>query len=209
MPRVYAVVLVPVKAFAAAKARLAGVLSNSERVALAQWTAARVLAAAGGLPAFVACDDAAVADWAASRGATVLWHPGVGLNAAVDDSVAHLGTLGVDTVVVAHGDLPRPSPLAALVAADMVTLVPDRHRDGTNVAAVPASSGFRFAYGAGSFRRHLDLAMAAGLALRVVADPLLALDIDTPADLTHPLVQDVLPAWLPTIPANRPSSLAS
>ncbi len=28
------------------------------------------------------------------------------------------------------------------------------------------------------------------------------LDIDTPADLAHPLVEEVLPAWLPTNPAN-------
>jgi hypothetical protein len=28
------------------------------------------------------------------------------------------------------------------------------------------------------------------------------LDIDHPADLLHPLVKDVLPAWLPTNPAN-------
>jgi hypothetical protein len=33
-------------------------------------------------------------------------------------------------------------------------------------------------------------------------DSLLALDIDTPSDLTHPLVQEVLPSWLPTTPAN-------
>ena len=40
-------------------------------------------------------------------------------------------------------------------------------------------------------------------AVEVVRDPLLALDIDHPRDLTHPLVQAVLPAWLPTNPANR------
>jgi hypothetical protein len=31
---------------------------------------------------------------------------------------------------------------------------------------------------------------------------LLALDIDTPTDLAHPLVQEVLPTWLPTNLAN-------
>jgi hypothetical protein len=37
----------------------------------------------------------------------------------------------------------------------------------------------------------------------VVRDPFLALDIDLPTDLTHPLVKDVLPAWLRTNPVNR------
>jgi hypothetical protein len=38
-----------------------------------------------------------------------------------------------------------------------------------------------------------------------VHDQFLALDIDYPTDLDHPLVKDVLPAWLPTNPANPPS----
>jgi hypothetical protein len=31
----------------------------------------------------------------------------------------------------------------------------------------------------------------------------MAVDIDTPSDLAHPLVQEVVPSWLQTIPANR------
>src|SRR5512143_3092181 len=163
MPGVNAVVLVPVKAFGDAKARLRGVLDDSQRDQLARWTAARVLTAAGGLPTYVACDDADVAAWAAERGATVLWHPGVGLNAAVNDSVDELGEAGVSHVIIAHGDLARARDLASLVEADTVTLVPDRHDDGTNVVAMPVSVGFRLAYGPGSFRRHLDAAITARL----------------------------------------------
>jgi 2-phospho-L-lactate guanylyltransferase len=202
MPRVQTVVLVPVKAFADAKARLAGVLDDEQRHQLARWTAARVLAAAGELPTFVACDDSEVASWAAERGAGVLWHPGVGLNAAVDDSVAELRARGVDHVVVAHGDLARPHALAGLIAEGVVTLVPDRHDDGTNVIALPTGAEFRFSYGPGSFRRHLSAIVASGQSVRVCRDPMLALDIDTPADLHHPLVREVAPTWLPTSPAN-------
>src|SRR4026207_2504280 len=88
MPGVHAVVLVPVKAFTDAKARLVSVLSSADREALARRVAARVLAAAGELPTYVACDDEQVAAWATEHGATILWHPGVGLNAAVHNSVA-------------------------------------------------------------------------------------------------------------------------
>jgi len=203
MPGVNAVVLVPVKAFRDAKARLATVLDESQRDRLARWTAARVLAAAGELPTFVACDDEEVASWATEHGATVLWHPGVGLNAAVNDSLAELRSAGISDVVVAHGDLARARALAALTEPGTLTLVPDRHDDGTNVVALPSDAPFRFAYGPGSFRRHLTAAIAAGLTVRVRRDPLLAVDIDTPSDLAHPLVQEVLPAWLQTTPVNR------
>jgi 2-phospho-L-lactate guanylyltransferase len=203
MPGVNAVVLVPVKAFTDAKARLATVLGNSERERLARWTASRVLAAAGELPTYVACDDEQVADWAVEHGAAVLWHPGVGLNAAVTDSVAELRHAGVTDVIVAHGDLPRAHSLAALSEQGTVTLVPDRHGDGTNVVALPTDLDFQFAYGPGSFQRHLASAIASGHSVRVRRDPLLAADIDTPADLAHPLVQEVLPSWLQTNQANQ------
>lgn len=197
-----AVVLVPVKAFTDAKARLATMLGDAERERLARWTSARVLAAAGELPTFVACDDERVAAWATEHGASVLWHPGVGLNAAVNNSVAELREAGVTNVVVAHGDLPRAHSLATLAEPRTLTLVPDRRDDGTNVIAVPTDMPFEFAYGAGSFRRHLQSAIAAGFSVRVRRDPLLALDIDTPSDLAHPLVQEVLPSWLQTNPAS-------
>ena len=202
MPPVERVVLVPVKRFADAKARLAPVLSPAQREQLARWTAERVLAAAGELPVFVACDDEGVADWAVAHGATVLWHPGVGLNAAVNNSLSDLRDRGVEHAVVAHGDLPRARTLDAAIIPGTLTLVPDARDDGTNVAALPTSMSFEFSYGASSFRRHLAAAVAAGLPVAVRRDPLLAIDIDTPSDLAHPLVQEVLPAWLPTNPAN-------
>lgn len=203
MHAVNPVVLVPVKSFADAKARLAGVLSPGEREALARWTAEQVLAAAGELPVFVACDNDGVAAWAVAHGATVLWHPGVGLNAAVNRSIDDLRGHGVGHVIVAHGDLPRAPSLAGVAVADTITLVPDARNDGTNVAALPTDLAFSFEYGPGSFHRHLQRAIAGRLPVAVRRDPLLALDIDTPSDLMHPLVQEVLPAWLPTNPVNR------
>jgi 2-phospho-L-lactate guanylyltransferase (CobY/MobA/RfbA family) len=45
-----------------------------------------------------------------------------------------------------------------------------------------------FAYGPGSFRRHVGAARAAGLAVRVVRDPGLGFDVDTVDDL-HALAE--------------------
>jgi 2-phospho-L-lactate guanylyltransferase len=208
MTRVDAAVLIPIKAFRHAKARLSPALTAAQRMQLARWTADRVIAASAPLPAFVACDDDEVAQWSTDRGATVLWQAGKGLNAAVDAAVAQLAQRGWAHVVVAHADLPVPDHLHEVARIGTISLVPDRRDDGTNVMSFPTGSPVPAAYGAGSFRRHLAaaLALAPAVAVEVRRDVLLALDIDTPVDLLHPLVaplvMEVLPGWLPTNPVN-------
>lgn len=203
--RVETAVLVPIKAFAAAKRRLEGALSTDQRDRLARWTAERVLVAAGELPTYVVCDDETVALWAAARGATVLREVGRGLNAAVDHAVRCITEAGHRHVVVVHGDLPRPAPLGRFSSPATITLVPDRHDDGTNLMSFPLDTPIAAAYGPGSFRRHLAEAMATGTTTTVIHDPLMALDLDHPHDLRHPLVKEVLPEWLRTNPVNQQS----
>lgn len=178
-----AVVLVPLKAFGVAKERLAPALDRDERARLARAMADIVVDAAAPLPVVVVTDDTEVASWADRRGARLIWRPARGLDDAVQHSVASLATEGVDRVIVAHGDLPRAHGLAALADFDGVTLVPDRHGDGTNVCGVPAAGGFRFAYGPGSFDRHRAEAVRLGLATRIVRDDALGWDVDEPEDL--------------------------
>ena len=178
--------LVPVKAFAHAKQRLAPALDPSSREALARAMAATVLDAAGGLRVAVVCDDEAVRAWAGTQGAEAIWTPGLGLNGAVEAGIAHLARRGVQRVVVAHADLPLARDLTWLTDGDGVTLVPDRHGDGTNVACVPATSGFLFAYGAGSFAAHRAEAARLELVVRLVPDVALGWDVDVPVDLHVP-----------------------
>lgn len=175
--------LVPVKAFDAAKGRLAPALAPAPRVVLARRMATVVVHAAAPLPCFVVCDDDAVATWASDAGATVLWRPGRGLDQAVRDGVAALAEQGFRRVLVAHSDLPLATSFTGLDWFDGVTIVPDRREDGTNVIVVPTGVAFRFAYGAGSFRRHAAEARRLGLGLRVVRDARLGFDVDVPADL--------------------------
>jgi 2-phospho-L-lactate guanylyltransferase len=183
---VRAAVVVPVKAFARAKARLAPALDAAARADLARRMAERVLAAAGSLPITVACDDDDVADWARSRGASVAWVPGTDLNGAVTDGVLRLAASGAIEVIVAHADLPLADDLARLAGFAGVTFVPDRHGDGTNVLCVPTGVDFHFAYGPGSFARHRDEADRLALPYRVLRDPRLGWDVDVPADLDLP-----------------------
>ena len=175
----------PVKSFREAKHRLESVSwpHGNEHAQLAQELAAIVLAAAGDLEPFVACDDGEVADWVVLHGATVLWTPGLGLSGAVNTGVAYLAGAGFETVVVAHADLPLVTTFEGFGADGEVTLAPDWRDDGTNVAAIPARAGFRFAYGSASFARHQAEAARLSLPLSIVRDERLGSDVDLPSDL--------------------------
>ena len=153
--------------------------------------AGTVVRAAGPLPVAVVCDDDTVAVWATEAGASVIWRPGRGLNAAVADGVDQLAADGFTRVIVAHADLPHALDLTWVADFDGITLVPDRHDDGTNVVSIPTGCGFAFAYGAGSFARHRGEVDRLGLPLRVERERRLGWDVDLPADL-------VAPAWLAT-----------
>ena len=175
-------VLVPVKAFSEAKLRLAPALPPAARAELAKAMATHVVEAARPLPTAVVCDDIEVASWARQQRALVIWEPERGLNRAVEAGVERLHHAGAQRVIVAHGDLPLAPGLAWVARFPGVTIVPDRVANGTNVICVPGDVGFTFSYGPGSFARHASEALRRGLPLRVVREPLLAQDVDTPAD---------------------------
>jgi 2-phospho-L-lactate/phosphoenolpyruvate guanylyltransferase len=191
-PDGHVAVLIPVKAFGEAKARLADALTPAERIRLARSMATAVVAAAGPLPVHIVCDDDEVADWARSIGAEVIWTPGLGLNGAVTDGVAALAALGFRRAIVAHADLPHARGFDAVLAlagdidAPTVVIVPDRHQDGTNVICIPTDRGFSFAYGPGSARRHGHEARRLGLPLEILEDARLGWDVDRPDDLHAP-----------------------
>lgn len=179
-------ILIPIKSFADAKLRLSADLNPADRAALSRIMAERVIAAAAPHPVSVVCDDEEVAGFATEHGASVIWCPERGLNAAVTEGVRRLGARGVSEVVVSHADLPLAKSFDALLGWNGVTLVPDRHMRGTNVAVVPASATFEWSYGVGSLARHRAEALRLGLALRTIRDPNLSWDVDVPEDLLAP-----------------------
>jgi 2-phospho-L-lactate/phosphoenolpyruvate guanylyltransferase len=182
-------VLIPVKAFDRAKARLAPALDEHRRADLAKAMATGVVRAAHDLPVTVACDDDGVAEWAGTVGAAVVWTLGLDLNGAVTAGVDELTRLGTTRVVIAHADLPDAVDLRPTLPTDpsstMVTAVPDQRDDGTNVLTVPTGTGFLFAYGPRSFAKHRTEAARLGLDFhsRRLAD--LMRDVDEPRDLTE------------------------
>ena len=183
-------VLVPIKAFSAAKGRLGPVLDGAGRIELMRSMAAHVLAAAAPLPVCVACDDPEVAAFAESLGAQVAWTPGLGLNGAVEAGVAHLASLGADYVTVVHADLPLATGIGALARTDGATIAPDRRRRGTNLLRVPTSVGFTMHFGRDSFAAHLEECERLGLAVQVLDREDLAFDVDVPRDLVELATRD-------------------
>lgn len=176
------VVLIPIRSFDDTKSRLARALDADDRRALSMWMAERVVGAALGLPVRVVTDDRGVVAWAQARTVEVI-SPGVrGLNPSVDAAAQRAARLGFRRVIVAHADLPAARDLT-VADRDGVCIVPDRARDGSNVLCVPATAGFRFAYGPQSFERHCAEAERLELALSIVDDDDLAWDVDDPGDL--------------------------
>ena len=181
-----AAVVIPIRSFDAGKSRLGSTLDPARRADLLQAMAENVVAAAGPMPVAVVSNATEVRRWAATLGLTVLDDPGT-LNLAAAAGLGWAAAAGFGRVVVAHADLPLATSLAP-VARDglrpVVAAVPCHRDDGTPVLSLPtAATGFVFAYGPGSFRRHAAAARAAGLAFRVRRDGLLGRDVDSPEDL--------------------------
>jgi 2-phospho-L-lactate/phosphoenolpyruvate guanylyltransferase len=186
-------IIVPHRGLAAAKTRLAPVLDDGEREALARRLLEQVLRVA-----HAACGDVvvispseALAPLVASAAARLVVQRGLGLNAGLvqarDEAIAN----GVTALLVLHGDLPNlgTDDVAALIDAlpegRGAAIAPDRAGTGTNGLALrpPDAIGFRF--GVGSFDAHRQEAERAGVPLAEVHRPGLAFDLDTPADLAR------------------------
>jgi 2-phospho-L-lactate guanylyltransferase len=178
-------VVIPIRAFALGKARLAEQLDARRRATLARRLADGVADAAAALPVVVVTSADDVRDWALGRSLDVVEDPG-SLDGAARAGCQHLLERECRRAVVAHADLPWATDLTPLTrdaGQAIVALVPCHRDDGTTVMSVPTAAPFDFAYGPGSFRRHVAEARRRGYGVRVVRDATLAFDVDVPADL--------------------------
>lgn len=180
-------VVIPIRAFALGKARLAETLDAAARASLGQRWAEQVVHAALPMTTLIVSSDPDVCDWATRLGVAVVDDPGT-LDAAAASGRDRLRELGCTRAVIAHADLPYARALDRLArdgSQPVVALVPCHRDDGTPVLSIPTAADFRFAYGPGSFRLHAREARRLGLGLRVVRDRDLAFDVDVPDDLVE------------------------
>ena len=186
-------IIVPHRGLAAAKTRLAPVLDDDEREALARRLLEQVLRVAHD-----ACGDVVVITpsealqaLVAAAGARLVVQRGMGLNGGLEQARAEAIVEGVTTLVILHGDLPNlaTDDVAALTdalpAARGAAIAPDRAGTGTNGLALRPPDVIALRFGAGSLAAHLAEAEAAGVPISEVHRPGLAFDLDTPADLAR------------------------
>lgn len=184
--RARAGVVVPIRSFVSAKARLAAHLPENRRADFARELATRVIEASAPLRVVVVTAAPEVRAWAEALGLDVVTDPGRGLDGAAAVGVERIAELGFVRAIIAHADLPHAETLAPLgrdLARPIVAVVPCHRDDGTNVCSVPVDVPFGFAYGPASFRRHAAEARRLGLGLRVIRRADLAFDVDVAADL--------------------------
>jgi 2-phospho-L-lactate guanylyltransferase len=177
-------VVIPIKAFDSAKSRLREFLDDEVASDLARDLARGVIEASAPRERLVVCEDDEVEELAGALGAEPVRSNATGLNDAVQEAYQRLSDR-FDVIIVAHADIARPAGLGSFEPEDGVTIVTDRHRQGTNVLALPTGIGFRFAFGANSAARHDAEAMRLGVARRVVTDSPWGLDVDGPEDLAE------------------------
>ena len=186
-------IIVPHRGLAAAKTRLAPVLDDEEREALARRLLIQVLGVA-----HRACGDVvvitpsqALEPLVGTAGARLVVQRGLGLNAGLDQARQEAMADGVTTLGVLNADLPNltTDDVAALIEAlpetGGVAIAPDRAGSGTNALALRPPDAIEFRFGAGSFAAHAAAAEEAGTTLIEVHRPGLAFDLDTPADLAR------------------------
>jgi len=183
--------LAPVKPFAAAKSRLAPVLTPAERGLLMRSLLERTLALAQASNLFarllVVSRDPLVWEVARRAGADTLPEEGEDLNSALAQGRRFAAAAGVDQLLILPADLPWLSvpDLQAVCElgeqGDGIVIGPAQD-GGTNVLHLRLPSDLPFCFGEQSFQCHMDAARAAGLAPAVYTSPTLQFDLDTPAD---------------------------
>lgn len=170
--------VLPIRSFSGAKRRLTAVVDAPVLTQLVEEMAARVVEAVGSVvdDMTVVTSDPHVRVWAQDRGVVVTDDPG-SLDAAAALAPSH-----GERWLVCHADLPlieKDDVEAVLAAAASTgTALAPSHDGGTNI--VCSMGSFRFAYGPGSFHRHLASRPDAAVVVRTGT----ALDLDQPTTLS-------------------------
>ena len=186
--------IVPVKPFNRAKSRLAKVLTGEQREALAERMFRHTLEVLTGVKRIagvlaISRDNYALA-LARDYGVHTVQEGGTPeLNAALLRASQVVRSQGANGVLV----LPADVPLVSVPDIEQilylgrynttVVLAPDQREDGTNALLVNPPGFIPFAFGQGSFRRHLISAEELGATVKIYRSERTALDIDIPSDL--------------------------
>ena len=186
--------IVPVKPFLHSKSRLATVLSPQERAGLSREFLGHALDMLAQVPAItqtlvISRDSQALALARDHKAHTVTEAGSPDLNKALRRATDAARSLGAGAVLILPTDLPLLSVEDVRYLADdngdqpMVIIAPDRRESGTNALFVRPPGLIDYAFGPGSFQKHLARAAQVGAQIRFCRLPGTALDVDLPEDL--------------------------
>jgi 2-phospho-L-lactate/phosphoenolpyruvate guanylyltransferase len=191
--------VIPVKAFALAKRRLAPILDGFERTQLARLMledvidAVRAAQSVSGFCIVTAHQDAA--RLAEQAGGAVVWEAAeFGFAHAVATAQRKLASHGGGMIVI-PSDIPH-LPSATIDAVNAATpergiaILPATSDGGTNLLAIRPCDLIPPLFGPRSFDRHRARAMRAGLVVAICTCPLAGHDLDRPDDLPAFLALD-------------------
>ena len=196
--------IVPVKPLRRGKSRLAGVLTEEERLGLNSQLLIHTVDTLSEIPEIehilvVSRDQAALALARAHGARTVQENGAPELNVALTRATIVAKRYATRGVLIIPSDLPMISKedvyamLELVKDPPVVIVVPDRKKEGTNALLVSPVGLIEYDYGPNSFERHCQRARQAGARLEICELPSLALDMDVPEDLE--LVSNELESW--------------
>ncbi|HLU08311.1 MAG TPA: 2-phospho-L-lactate guanylyltransferase [Oceanobacillus sp.] len=186
--------IIPVKPLARAKSRLSAVLSPEERLQLAENLLRHVITTVRSVPeiagALVISRDTKALSIARDAGAHTVQESGTPeLNNALMRATSVVRGWRSGAVLILPADLPLVNAddvrgmLELGLEENTVVIATDEQQDGTNAMLIRPPGLIPYAYGVGSYHRHVSLAREVGALVRVYNSPRLALDIDVPGDL--------------------------
>ena len=196
--------IVPVKPLRRGKSRLAGVLTEEERLDLNRQLLIHTVDTLKEISeiehVLVVSRDQAALSLARAHGARTVQENGAPeLNVALTRATIVAKRYETRGVLIIPSDLPLISKedvyamLELVKDPPVVVVVPDRKKEGTNALLVCPVGLIEYDYGPNSFERHCQLARQAGARLEICELPSLALDMDVPEDLE--LVSNELESW--------------
>jgi 2-phospho-L-lactate guanylyltransferase len=180
--------LIAIKERVHCKTRLAEALAPPARIQLVRSMLAAVLSAADGARTVRHIIVVSPERDSVPAEIPVLADSGECLNSALTQAHRVLREFGCREVVILPADLPTitAAEIDALVRAGRrggFAIAPDAAGVGTNALCLVAAHPFRFQFGLGSQRLHIEEAQRSGLSPQVVRLPGLEFDVDSPADL--------------------------
>jgi len=186
--------IVPVKPLNLGKSRLAGTISEDDRINLNTRLLVHTLNTLSEISqigqVLVVSRDSNVLSISRELGAkTVLENGSPHLNTALARATVFAQLHAIYGVLILPADLPLLSKddLLSLikVAVDppVVVISPDRRNEGTNALLISPAGLIEYDFGPNSFERHCRLAKLAAARLEIVNLPSLAFDLDEPEDL--------------------------